>query len=163
MTERLDFGVLGPLQTSAHGAPLPLGTPKQRAVLAVLVMGRNRPVSSDALVNAAWEQYPPPEPKARLHAYISNLRKLLAGAGHDPKAVLASAPPGYRLTIADADCDIGRFVAQKTAGVQAAAAGQFEQASRHFQNALAEWRGPVLEDLRDFDFVDPFATALVED
>jgi DNA-binding SARP family transcriptional activator len=163
MIKRLDFGVLGPLQMSADGAPLPLGTPKQRAVLAMLVMGRNRPVGSDALVNAAWEQYPPPEPKASLHAYVSNLRKLLGGAGHDPKAVLASAPPGYRLTIADADCDIGRFIAQKTAGVQAAAAGQFEQASRHFQDALAEWRGPVLEDLRDFAFVDPFATALVED
>jgi len=163
MEMRLDFGVLGPLQMSADGAPLPLGTPKQRAVLALLVMSRNRPVSSESLVNAAWEQFPPPEPKASLHSYISNLRKLVAGAGLDPKTVLASAPPGYRLAIADADCDIGRFIAQKTAGVQAAAAGQFEQASRHLQNALAEWRGPVLEDLRDFEFVDPFATALIED
>jgi DNA-binding SARP family transcriptional activator len=94
MIKRLDFGVLGPLQMSAAGAPLALGTPKQRAVLAMLVMGRNRPVSSDALVNTAWEQYPPPEPKASLHSYVSNLRKLLAGADHDPKAVLASAAPG---------------------------------------------------------------------
>ncbi len=159
----LDFGVLGPLQCTADGAPLPLGTPKQRAVLAMLVMSRNRPVSSESLVNAAWEDFPPPEPKASLHAYISNLRRLVAGAGLDPKTVLASAPPGYRLTVADADCDIGRFVAHKTAGVQAAAAGQFEQASSHLQDALAQWRGPVLDDLRDFQFVDPFATALVED
>lgn len=159
----LDFGVLGPLQCTADGAPLPLGTPKQRAVLAMLVMSRNRPVSGESLVNAAWEDFPPPEPKASLHSYISNLRRLVAGAGLDPKTVLASAPPGYRLTVADADCDIGRFVAHKTAGVQAAAAGQFEQASRHLQDALAQWRGPVLDDLRDFQFVDPFATALVED
>lgn len=163
VAKRLDFGVLGPLQMSADGAALPLGTPKQRAVLAMLVMSRNRPVSSESLVNAAWEQFPPPEPKASLHSYISNLRKLVAGAGLDPKAVLASAPPGYRLAITDADCDIGRFVARKTAGVQAAAAGQFEQASRHLEKALAEWRGPVLEDLRDFEFVDSLATALVED
>ena len=148
---------------SADGAPLPLGTPKQRAVLAMLVMGRNRPVSSDSLVTAAWEQFPPPEPKASLHSYISNLRKLVAGAGLDPKVVLASAPPGYRLSITDADCDIGRFIARKTAGVQAAAAGEFEQASRHLDKALAEWRGPVLEDLRDFEFVDSLSTALVED
>lgn len=163
VAKRLDYGVLGPLQMTADGAPLPLGTPKQRAVLAMLVMSRNRPVSSEALVNAAWEQFPPPEPKASLHSYISNLRKLVAGAGQDPKTVLASAPPGYRLSIADADCDLGRFVARKTAGVQAAAAGQFEQASRHLEKALAEWRGPVLEDLRDFEFVDSMATALVED
>jgi DNA-binding SARP family transcriptional activator len=71
----LDFGVLGPLQMSVDGAPLPLGTPKQRAVLAMLVMGRNRPVSSDSLVNAAWEQFPPPEPKASLHSHVSNLRR----------------------------------------------------------------------------------------
>ena len=159
----LNFGILGPLQMTASGGALPLGTPKQRAVLAMLVMSRNRPVSSESLVNAAWEQFPPPEPKASLHSYISNLRRLVAGAGLDAKAVLASAPPGYRLAVADADCDIGRFVAHKTAGVQAAAAGQFEQASRHLTDALAEWRGPVLDDLRDFEFVDPFATALIED
>jgi DNA-binding SARP family transcriptional activator len=160
----LDFGVLGTLQCSVDGAPVPLGTPKQRAVLAMLVMSRNRPVSSDSLVNAAWEQFPPPEPKASLHSYISNLRRLLvAGAGLDSKSVLASAPPGYRLSVADADCDIGRFVAHKTAGVHAAATGQFEQASRHLQSALAQWRGPVLDDLRDFEFVTAFATALIED
>lgn len=159
----LDFGILGPLQMTANGAPMALGTPKQRAVLAMLVMSRNRAVSSESLVSAAWEQFPPPEPKASLHSYISNLRKLVATAGLDARSVLASAPPGYRLTVADADCDIGRFVANKNAGVQAAAAGQFEQASTHLADALAQWRGPVLDDLRDFEFVAPFATALVED
>ena len=61
MSSGLDFGVLGPLQLSVHGTPVALGTPKQRAVLAMLVMNRNRPISSDALVGAAWEQFPPPE------------------------------------------------------------------------------------------------------
>lgn len=159
----LDFGVLGPLQLSVDGAAVPLGTPKQRAVLAMLVMSRNRPISSDSLVGAAWEQFPPPEPKASLHSYISNLRKLISGGGADGRMILASAPPGYRLTVTDDGCDLGRFVAAKNAGVQAAAASQFEQASSHLSAALAEWRGPVLDDLRDFEFVGPFATALIED
>ena len=163
MTNGLDFGVLGPLQVTVDGRGLPLGTPKQRAVLALLVMSRNRPVSGDSLVTAAWEQFPPPEPKASLHSYISNLRKLISGTGADGRTVLASAAPGYRLAVADANCDIGRFIAAKSAGVQAAAAGQFEQASSFLSTALAQWRGPVLDDLRDFEFVDPFATALVED
>ncbi len=163
MTNGLDFGVLGPLQVTVDGRGLPLGTPKQRAVLALLVMSRNRPVSGDSLVTAAWEQFPPPEPKASLHSYISNLRKLISGTGADGRTVLASAAPGYRLAVADANCDIGRFIAAKSAGVQAAAAGQFEQASSYLSTALAQWRGPVLDDLRDFEFVDPFATALVED
>ncbi|MBI3227111.1 MAG: FHA domain-containing protein [Mycolicibacterium cosmeticum] len=163
MTNGLDFGVLGPLQVTVDGRGLPLGTPKQRAVLALLVMSRNRPVSGDSLVTAAWEQFPPPEPKASLHSYISNLRKLISGTGADGRTVLASAAPGYRLAVADASCDIGRFIAGKSAGVQAAAAGQFEQASSYLSTALAQWRGPVLDDLRDFEFVDPFSTALVED
>lgn len=163
MSSGLDFGVLGPLQLSVHGTPVALGTPKQRAVLAMLVMNRNRPISSDALVGAAWEQFPPPEPKASLHSYISNLRKLISGGGPDGRMILASAPPGYRLTVTDDGCDLGRFVAAKNAGVQAAAASRFEQASSHLSAALAQWRGPVLDDLRDFEFVGPFATALTED
>jgi len=160
---RIGFGVLGPLQMTVDGAPVTLGTPKQRAVLAVLVMNRNRPVAIDSLITAAWEQWPPSEARASLHSYISNLRRLVSGAGADPKTVLINAPPGYRLAVADTACDIGRFIIEKQAGVQAAAAGRFEEASRHLSAALAEWRGPVLEDLRDFQFVDAFATALTED
>ena len=101
--------------------------------------------------------------RASLHSYVSNLRKLLGGVGVDSRTALVNAPPGYRLSVPEKDCDIGRFVLEKTAGVQAAAAGKFEQASRSLSAALAEWRGPVLEDLRGFQFVDAFATALVED
>lgn len=45
------------------------------------------------------------------------------------------------------------------AGTQAAAAGRFEEASGNLSLALAEWRGPVLDDLRGF----AFATALTEE
>jgi DNA-binding SARP family transcriptional activator len=160
----LDFGVLGPLEVTVDGAPLILGTPKQRAVLAMLVINRNRPVATPALIEAAWEQWPPRAAQASLHSYISNLRKLLDNAGVDSSKHLARVPPGYRLTVGEMACDIARFVAEKTAGVQAAAAGRFEQASRRMTAALAEWRGPVLDDLRrEFQFADAYAAALVED
>jgi len=77
--------------------------------------------------------------------------------------VLAAAPPGYRLTIPENSCDLGRFIVEKTAGVRAAAVGRFEEASRHLSAALAQWRGQVLDDLLDFQFVDTFATSLVEE
>lgn len=160
---RLEFGLLGPLEMSIDGALVPLGTPKQRAVLAMLVINRNRPVGVDALITALWEEWPPSGARASIHSYVSNLRKLLSNGGIDPKTVLAAAPPGYRLSIPDNTCDLGRFIAEKTAGVHAAAAGRFEEASRYLSAALKEWRGPVLDDLRDFQFVDSFATALVED
>lgn len=161
--ESAEFGVLGPLQICVDGAAVPLGTPKQRAVLAMLLINRNRPVATAALIDAAWEQFPPPDPRASLHSYVSNLRKLLGTVGMDPRTALVSAPPGYRLNVPESACDIGRFASEKNAGVQAAAAGRFEQASRHLSAALSEWRGSVLDDLRDFQFVDAFATALTEE
>lgn len=159
----LRFGVLGPLQMSANDTDLPLGAAKQRAVLATLLINRNRTVPIDSLIDAAWQQRPPPEARGSLHAHISRLRRLVSSAGVDPAAVLVSAQPGYRLNVPDEACDLGRFAIEKRAGIEAAAAGRFEQASGQLSAALAEWRGPVLEDLRDFPFVDTFAAALAED
>lgn len=161
--KRLEFGLLGPLEMSVDGALVPLGTPKQRAVLAMLLMNRNSPVGVDRLITALWDESPPSGARASIHSYVSNLRKLLTGSGVDPRTVLVAAPPGYRLNISDDTCDLGRFIAEKTAGMHAAAAGRFEQASQHLSTALAEWRGPVLEDLEGFRFVDTFNTSLVEE
>ncbi|MFZ1161260.1 BTAD domain-containing putative transcriptional regulator [Mycobacterium sp.] len=158
----LQFGVLGPLQASADGVPVPLGAPKQRAVLAMLLMNRNRAVSVDALIDAVWDQSPVPAARTSIHSYVSNLRRLLGSSSRDPNRVLASVPPGYQINVADADSDLGRFVTEKDAGAHAAARGRFEDASAHLSAALAEWRGPFLDDLREFAFVDTFATALAE-
>jgi DNA-binding SARP family transcriptional activator len=147
---------------SANGTDIPLGAAKQRAVLAALLINRNRTVPIDSLIDAAWQQHPPPEARGSLHAHVSRLRRLVSDAGVDPAAALIRAQPGYRLNVPDEACDCGRFAIEHKAGIQAAAAGRFEQASRHLSAALSEWRGPVLEDLRDFPFVDTFAAALAE-
>jgi DNA-binding SARP family transcriptional activator len=160
--ETVQFGVLGPVRIRVGGESLPLGTPKQRVVLAVLIVNANRPVAIDTLIGAAWDQRPPPGARATLHAYISNLRRLLSNAGID-RAVLASTPPGYQLSLRDDQFDFGRFTAEKMAGAQAAAVGQFEKASAHLAAALAQWRGPVLADLRDFQFVETLSAALDEE
>jgi SARP family transcriptional regulator, regulator of embCAB operon len=158
----LQFGVLGPLQLRSGSALVPLGAPKQRAVLAMLVMNRNHAVSVDALIDAVWGDSPVPAARTSIHSYVSNLRRLLSSGIRDPNQVLASVPPGYQLNVADADCDLGRFVTEKNAGVHALGSGRFEEASTYLAAALAEWRGPFLDDLREFAFVDPFATALTE-
>lgn len=159
----LGFGVLGPLQMLVDGVPVAVGAAKQRAVLAMLLINRNRPVSVDSLTDAVWDGDPVPAARTSIQSHISNLRRLLRDGGADPVRVLASAPPGYQLTVSDSDYDLGRFAATRAAGVQAAAAGRFEEASSHLTAALAEWRGPVLDDLRDFEFVAAFAAKLVED
>ncbi|KUI13001.1 regulator [Mycobacterium sp. GA-1285] len=148
---------------SVDGRAVSIGTPKQRAVLAALLLNRNRAVAADSLIDAVWGEDPPAEARASLHAYMSNLRRLLGTAGVDGRAVIAKKPPGYRLNVDDTDVDLGRFVREKAAGVEAAAAGRFEDAVRHFTAALDEWRGACLADLREFEFVEQFATALTED
>ena len=116
----IGFGVMGPLQMTVDGAPVPLGTPKQRAVLAVLVMNRNRPVGIDSLITAAWEQWPPSEARASLHSYISNLRRLLG----ESRSMLVNAPPGYRLAVGvRASRQFARFVFLSIAGT---AKGQWD-------------------------------------
>jgi SARP family transcriptional regulator, regulator of embCAB operon len=162
-SNQVGFGVLGPLEMTVGGNPVPLGSRKQRAVLAMLVIHRNRPVGSEALIDAVWGPHAREEVRASLHSYVSNLRRLLNDAGIDGRTTLAAVPPGYRVGVPDMDCDIGRFVAHRVAGMRAAAAGRFELASRSLTAALGEWRGRVLEDLPDFDFVTSFAAGLVED
>jgi DNA-binding SARP family transcriptional activator len=165
MTEkaRVGFAVLGSVRMTVNGAPLKLGTPKQRAVLATLIINRNHPVGFDTLIADAWEDRPPRNPAASVHTYVAQLRKLLKDAGLDPAGVLANAAPGYQLNVADLGCDIDRFAAKHAAGVQAAAAGRFEQARMHLGAALAEWKGRVLADLRDLQFAQVFAAAVDRD
>jgi SARP family transcriptional regulator, regulator of embCAB operon len=158
----LDFGALGPLEVRVNGVPVPLGTPKQRAVLALLLINRNRPVPRDSIIDAIFEDSAKADATHNLHVYVANLRKILGASGLDPKEVLASKP-GYRLNVPDTSCDLGRFATEKAAGVQAAAAGRFKQASDRLSAALAQWRGPALQELREFRFVESFATSLVED
>jgi DNA-binding SARP family transcriptional activator len=117
----------------------------------------------DSLIDAAWQERPPPEARASLHAHISRLRRLMSSAGEDAATVLVSVQSGYRLNVPDDALDLGRFAIEQKAGIEAAAAGRFEQAGGHLSAGLAEWRGPVLEDLRDFQFVPAFAAALAED
>src|SRR5829696_3939940 len=164
MAERsLRFGLLGPLQIVVDGNPLALGTPKQRAVLAALLIERNRPVGIDTLANAAWQDATPARAQASIHTYVSNLRRLLSNAGVDPRTVLVNSAPGYRLDVGDDGVDLGRFITAKAAGVRAASVGRFEEATRQLSAALSEWRGPVLQDLSDLQYFSAFAVGLAEE
>jgi DNA-binding SARP family transcriptional activator len=162
-TSELGFGLLGPLQVTIDGAVQPLGTPKQRAVLAALLINRNRPVDVDSLIGAAWGDEPAAAARASVHTYVSNLRRILGQAGVDSREVLAAAPPGYRLRVPDGACDLDRFVAAKNAGIRAAAEGLFDDAATALGAALAQWRGEALSDLSTSPFAEAFATALTED
>ena len=87
------FGVLGPIELWVEGRLVPLGGPKQRALLAFLLLHANQAVSRDRLIDALWGESPPPSASESLAAYIYRLRKLV---GRDR---LARNGSGYLLSV----------------------------------------------------------------
>ncbi|WP_067816810.1 BTAD domain-containing putative transcriptional regulator [Nocardia inohanensis] len=157
---RAQVGVLGPVELTIDGVAQQLGGPKQRAVLAYLAIHANRPVSVDALAAAVWEENQPPDVRVSLHAIVSNLRKPLRDGGIDARNMLQHMGTGYRIVMDDAACDVFRFRIRRENGLRALAAGRFAAAAEALSDALAQWRGPVLSDLRGLGFADAYAVAL---
>lgn len=162
MTSTISVAVLGPLTLWVSGRSAPLGGAKQRAVLAALILAGGRVVSSESLANAAWNDDPPAEYPATLHVFIANLRKSLRDAGVDPKSILVTATPGYRLSVGEIDSDYARFGSSYRSAQEHAAAGRHDEARRAFRSAIDEFTGGVLADLRGLRFADEFAAAVEE-
>jgi len=85
----VEFAILGPLEARQDEKPVQLGGPKQRALLAMLLLEAGRVVSSDRLLEALWEDNPPATATASLQNFVAQLRKAL---GPD---VIETRPPGY--------------------------------------------------------------------
>jgi DNA-binding SARP family transcriptional activator len=71
------FQLLGPLEVSADAGPMTIGGPKQRLVLAHLLLQMNRIVPAEQLIDAVWGEEPPDAARGTLQAYISRLRSAL--------------------------------------------------------------------------------------
>jgi DNA-binding SARP family transcriptional activator/ABC-type transport system substrate-binding protein len=145
----VDFAVLGALAVQRDSEELPLGGPKQRALLAILLLNANTAVSRDRLIDGIWGERPPPTAAHTLDNYISRLRKTL-GDGR-----VSRQAPGYLLEVMPDELDFDRFERLLAVGREHLAAGDAAQAARDFGAALALWRGPALADLR----FEPFAVA----
>jgi DNA-binding SARP family transcriptional activator/streptogramin lyase len=141
----VEFRVLGPLEVRSGGTALPLGGPKQRALLALLLLHANEVVSRDRLVDGVWGESPPSTIGAVLSVYLSKLRKLLAATGLD--TALVTQPHGYMLRIEPEQLDLHRFEQLAREGRVALAAENTEQGAARLEEALALWRGPPLADL----------------
>jgi WD40 repeat protein/DNA-binding SARP family transcriptional activator/tRNA A-37 threonylcarbamoyl transferase component Bud32 len=136
------FRILGPLEVDVAGGAIPLGGPKQRAVLAHLVLRANQLVPAETLIDQIWPEEPPETARNVIQTYVSHLRKAL---GHDR---IESHGPGYRLRLDPSELDAVRFDAlirdaKKTLPVDP------KVAVATLEDALALWRGPALADLAD--------------
>jgi DNA-binding SARP family transcriptional activator len=150
----VEFRILGPLEAAAGGRLLDLGRPKQRAVLAILLVHANRTVSLEHLVDELWGEDPPAQAIGSLQAYVSHLRRLLepARGARTPARVLLSRPPGYQIVVAPDGLDAARFQAGAAEGRRLLEAGEPDRAADTLGQALALWRGDVLADFPDAPF-----------
>jgi class 3 adenylate cyclase/DNA-binding winged helix-turn-helix (wHTH) protein len=141
----LEYRILGPLEVLRDGRPLRLERPRERALLALLVLSANRVVSADALAEDLWAGDPPPSAATTLRVYISRLRQALGEDGDS----LWTRPPGYRLQVDDEAVDALRFEALCTEARQRAAAGDHAEAAQVLRQALGLWRGAALPEVAD--------------
>src|SRR3954454_12042791 len=146
----MEFGILGALEVRADGRSVELGGPKPRALLAVLALHANQPVTAERVAVALWGEDTPPRAVKTVQVYVARLRKALG----DPE-VLVTTPGGYCLRVRPGELDAERFERQVADGRRALAAGRGEDAAAELREALELWRGPPLADLAS----TPFAPA----
>ena len=139
----LEFRVLGPLEVLVDGSPARLGGPRQRALLALLLVHANEVVPVPRLVDEVWGDDPPVTAGNVLQTYVSQLRKSL---GRD---AIGTRGRGYVVAVPDGTLDLRRFERHASAGAQARADGRSGDAAVEFRAALALWRGAALSDLAD--------------
>ena len=104
----MEFRILGPLEVVDRGRPVAPGGPKQRALLAVLLLTPNRPVSVDRLIDALWPTRPPADASNALQFHVSQLRKLLGDGG-----VILTQESGYLIRVDPDQVDLLADVAFK--------------------------------------------------
>jgi DNA-binding NarL/FixJ family response regulator/DNA-binding SARP family transcriptional activator len=140
----VEYRILGPLEVVEGGEPVPLGRPKERLVLAVLLLHANEFVSRERLIDELWGESPPPTAGKAVNVFVSQLRKALTRDGLDP---IATADGGYRIELEADHLDVARMRQLLATARERAAAGELEAAAELLREALALWRGPTLAGL----------------
>src|SRR4051812_2108060 len=146
--------VLGSFAAEAGGEPVPLGGPRQRGVLALLVAARGQVVSVDRMIEDLWRGEPPARALMSLQAYVSNLRRLLEPRRppRTPARLLVSASPGYALRLPGESVDAWRF---EDLLDQARTVTDPHVVRARLAEALGLWQGPAFAEVAD----EPWAAA----
>jgi DNA-binding SARP family transcriptional activator/Tfp pilus assembly protein PilF len=133
----VEFRLLGGIEAEVDHHVVDLGPARQRLVLAALLLGTNRPIPAERLINRIWGTTPPPTASSTLRSYLTRLRGALSGA-----AAIERRAGGYLLVVSDdAVVDVHRFselVASARSEVD------HERAISLFETALRLWKGEAL-------------------
>jgi DNA-binding SARP family transcriptional activator len=155
----VEFRILGPLAVVSGEGPIRLGGPKQRGVLAVLLLRANEVVPVEQLIDALYEGAPPATAAGQVRDHVSQLRKAL---GSNAESILETRSPGYVLHVEPDALDALRFERMLEAASHEIEHGDVRAAAEHLRGALALWRGPALADLAYDSFAQPAIGRLEE-
>ena len=130
----MKFVIFGDIQLHAHGGNVDLGGPRQRTLLALLLVRRNQPTTISLIIEALWaDDKEPDNPSRASQTYVSRLRRLV---GDDR---LTSSNAGYTLVVEPGELDADRFANQIEQARQLRAAGDPVAAAGHYQAAESLW------------------------
>ena len=137
--------MLGPVEAHAGRRRLDLGGPKQRSLMALLLIEQGRPVASDRLADQLWNGNPPDGAATTLRSYVSRLRTTLGSE------TVIGAKAGYALAAAVDSVDAHRFEELTKQGESALRRGAPGTAAERLHAALALWRGPAFGGTSDLE------------
>jgi DNA-binding SARP family transcriptional activator len=152
----MEFRILGPLEVWHGGSEVSLGGPKQRALLAALLLRPNEVVPADRLVEDVWGEDSPEGGTAALRVNVSRLRKAL------PQDVLTTRSPGYLVRVEPDELDLQRFERLVDEGRSLLGEGFASDASERLREALSLWRGVPLADFTYESFAQTAIARLEE-
>lgn len=98
-----EFRLLGPVEASVGGRPVPINAARQRVILVMLLMAANRVVTVERLADAVWDVGPPPTSRSQIQICIAALRRVLGAPG-----LIATHPGGYSIRVGRDQLDYTR-------------------------------------------------------
>ena len=151
----LDLRLLGPLTVTVDGQPVPVGGPRQMAVLARLMLTPDQVVTMDQLVDSVWDGDEPARPQVAVRSYISNLRRAIEPNRRRRSAdtCLVGSPSGYRLAVDPGAIDWVRFERLVEEGRSRLAGGDASGAVALLDRARSLWAGVPCSGLPQSVFV----------
>jgi DNA-binding SARP family transcriptional activator len=137
-----EFRLLGPVEVLRRGAQLPVEAPRQRALMASLLLEPNRVVSVERLTSQLWGADPPARARNTIQSLVLRLRRALPP--RPSGGLVQTRPSGYRMGVEAGELDLDRFDAFSAQGRHLLGEGQAGAAATALRAALDLWRGEPL-------------------
>ncbi|ONI76399.1 hypothetical protein ALI144C_37810 [Actinosynnema sp. ALI-1.44] len=148
----MEISVLGAFRLAEAGRSYLPTAPKERQLIALLLMNAGTAVSVSTCLAELWPERAPRTARTTLHTYVMHSRNALAsvpsiGSSANAHMVLETRDPGYVFHIEPGRLDAAEFHRHVSLGRVALAERDDETAVRHLRAGLSLWQGTALCDV----------------